>query len=248
MISDSIVSGLTRYSRVWSKYFEPLNTLNFGSPGDCVENVLWMVKHGELPAKLEITVIHVGTNNVDKHNAKYIMSGIIKIANCILNEKPRSNIIITGLIPRDEKATSKRRIKINLINQLLQHECQDKRNVTFLEPEEDWVEDNGNLRRQLYYRDFLHLVERGNYKFASWIQNAIKHLQGTKDAFSNTIAAKTRTAYSDLTISDKTNTDLTEVIPGRHVTSNITDTTPYKTVIADLTETTSDKDAQVTYC
>ena len=146
----------------------------------------------------------------------------------------------------DEKATSERRIKITLINQPLQHECQDKRNVTFLEPEEDWVEDNGNLRRQFYYRDFLHLVERGNYKFASWIPNAIKHLQGTRDAFSNTIAAKSRTAYSDLTISDKTNTDLTEVIPGGHVTSNITDTTPYKTVIADLTETTSDKDVQVT--
>ena len=89
-------------------------------------------------------------------------------------------------------------MKINLINQPLQHECQDKRNVTFLEPEEDWVEDNGNLRRQFYYRDFLHLVERGNYKFASWIPNAIKHLQGTRDAFSNTTAAKSRTAYSDL--------------------------------------------------
>ena len=88
------------------------------------------------------------------------------------------------------------------------------------------MEDNGNLRRQFYYRDFLHLVERGNYKCASWIPNAIKHLQGTRDAFSNTIAAKSRTAYSDLTISDKTNTDLTEVIPGGHVTSNITDTTP----------------------
>ena len=27
LIDDSIVSGLTRYSRVWSKYFELLNTL-----------------------------------------------------------------------------------------------------------------------------------------------------------------------------------------------------------------------------
>ena len=100
-------------------------------------------------------------------------------------------------------------LQINLINQLLQQECQDKRNVTFLGPEEDWVEDNGNLRKQFYYRDFFHLVERGNNKFASWIQNAIKHLQGTGDAFSNTIAAKTKTTYSDITISDKTNTDLT---------------------------------------
>ena len=119
LIGDSIVSGLTRYSRVWSKYFEPFDTLNFGSPGDCVENVLWMVQHGELPAKLEIAVIHVGTNNVDKQNVENIVSEIIKIASCILNKKPRSNIVITGLLPRDQKATFARRTKINLINQLL---------------------------------------------------------------------------------------------------------------------------------
>ena len=40
LIGDSIVSDLTRYSRLWSKDFEPFDTLNFGSPGDCVENVL----------------------------------------------------------------------------------------------------------------------------------------------------------------------------------------------------------------
>ena len=220
-------------------YFQPFNTLNFGSPGDCVENVLWKVQHGELPANLEIAVIHVGKNNVDKHNVEDIVSGIIKIASCILNKKLRSNIVTTGLLPRDEKATSARRTKINLINQLLHHECQDKRNVTFLEPEEDWVEDSGNLRRQ-FYMDFLRLVERGKNKFAFWIQNAIKHLQGTRDAFSDTIAANTRTAYKDITISDKTNTDLTEVTPDRTVTTDITDTTPDKAVITDLTETTSD--------
>ena len=52
--------------------------------------------------------------------------------------------------------------------------------------EEDWVEDNGNLRKQFIVGTFSkHLVERGNNKFAFWIQNAIKHLQGTGDAFSN---------------------------------------------------------------
>ena len=56
LIGDCIVSGLLKYSRVWSKYFEPYDALNFGSPGDCVENVMWRVQHGELSAQLEITV------------------------------------------------------------------------------------------------------------------------------------------------------------------------------------------------
>ena len=143
LIGDSIVSGLSRYSKVWSKYFEPYDALNFGSPGDCVENVMWRVQHGGLPAQLEITVIHAETNNVDKHPVHDIASGIIQIASYILSKKPGSNVIITGLLPRDEKATSIRRTKINAINHLLQHECQSQRNVTFLEPSEDWLQSNG---------------------------------------------------------------------------------------------------------
>ena len=34
LVGDSLVNGLTRYHRVWSKYFEPLRALNFGVGGD----------------------------------------------------------------------------------------------------------------------------------------------------------------------------------------------------------------------
>ena len=267
LIGDSIVSGLLRYSRVWSKYFEPYDALNFGSPGDCVENVMWRVQHGELPAQLEITVIHARTNNVDKHPVHDIASGIIQIASYILSKKPGSNVIITGLLPRDEKATSIRRTKINAINHLLQHECQSQRNVTFLEPSEDWLQSNGDLRKQLYYRDFLHLVERGNSKFASWIQSAIERsMQGSRNAISNTIATSTKTTNSDLydktctvdlseTSTDKTvithltetahditvRTDFTETASGKTVTTDLTETAHDKIVPSDLTETLSDR-------
>ena len=34
LTGDSMVNGLARYHRVWSKYFEPLRALNFGVGGD----------------------------------------------------------------------------------------------------------------------------------------------------------------------------------------------------------------------
>ena len=34
LVGDSLVNGLSRYHRVWSKYFEPLRALNFGVGGD----------------------------------------------------------------------------------------------------------------------------------------------------------------------------------------------------------------------
>ena len=84
----TIVSGLTRYFRVWSKYFEPFNTLNFGSPGDYAENVLWRVQHGELPDKLKIAVIHVGTNNADKQNVEDIVSELSELLAAFLTKSP----------------------------------------------------------------------------------------------------------------------------------------------------------------
>ena len=35
LVGDSIDSGLSRYYRAWSKYFEPYDAFNFGPPGDC---------------------------------------------------------------------------------------------------------------------------------------------------------------------------------------------------------------------
>ena len=34
LVGDSLVNGLARYHRVWSKYLEPLRALNFGVGGD----------------------------------------------------------------------------------------------------------------------------------------------------------------------------------------------------------------------
>ena len=70
------------------EYFEPYDTFNFGSSGDCIENVLWRVQQRESLAKLEITVIH-GKIDVDKHPVNDIASGIIQIASNIFNNKKK---------------------------------------------------------------------------------------------------------------------------------------------------------------
>ena len=40
LVGDSLVNGLARYHRVWSKYLEPLRALNFGVGGDRTQHVL----------------------------------------------------------------------------------------------------------------------------------------------------------------------------------------------------------------
>ena len=44
LLGDSIIAGLSRYLKLWPRYFTPLEALNFGIGGDRVVNVIWQLK------------------------------------------------------------------------------------------------------------------------------------------------------------------------------------------------------------
>ena len=64
IIRDSIAAGLNRYRSVWTKYLEPLKTLNCGIGGDRVQNVLWLAQDLPVISSLKNVVILCGTNNL----------------------------------------------------------------------------------------------------------------------------------------------------------------------------------------
>ena len=174
LVGDSLVNGLARYHRVWSKYFEPLRALNFGVGGDRTQHVLWRIENGEIPLNLQVAFVHCGTNNLDRDNPDEIRNGIASIVCTIQEKKPNANFIVSGLLPRDQE-TSSRRDKIKLVNQKLRKWCQSGKvkNVHYLKPDKDWTKPDGQLVERYYFTDFLHLVEEGYEKFAKSIYEAI---------------------------------------------------------------------------
>ena len=174
LVGDSLVNGLARYHRVWSKYLKPLRALNFGVGGDRTQHVLWRIENGEIPLNLQVAFIHCGTNNLDRDNPAEIRDGIASIVYTIQEKKPNANFIVSGLLPRDQEFSS-RRDKIKLVNQELMKWCQSGkvRNVHYLNPDKDWTEPDGRLVERYYFTDFLHLVEEGYNKFAKSIYEAI---------------------------------------------------------------------------
>ena len=174
LVGDSLVNGLARYHRVWSKYLEPLRALNFGVGGDRTQHVLWRIENGEIPLNLQVAFVHCGTNNLDRDNPAEIRDGIASIVYTIQEKKPNANIIVSGLLPRDQEISS-RRNKIKLVNQKLMKRCRSGkvRNVHYLKPDKDWTEPDGRLVERYYFTDFLHLVEEGYEKFAKSIYEAI---------------------------------------------------------------------------
>ena len=177
LIGDSIVSGLTRYKKVWDNYFT--NAINIGIRGDSTQHILWRVRNTRLSNSIKFVVVHCGTNNIDYNKPDDITNAIILIAEKLHLYHPTIKVILSGFLPRDT-VTSLRREKIKKTNALLKERCSTISNVFYLE-HSDWTTDDGNLTNGLYYDDNIHLIEKGNAKLAKEITNSIRKIRNEID-------------------------------------------------------------------
>jgi len=187
LIGDSIIQGLARYPKIWSKYFNTMKALNFGMGGARTQNVLWRVENGEIPLNAQMIVVHVGTNNTDRDEPKDIANGIGAIAMMFQESKPNAKIILTGLLPRDLEPTP-RRAQALKVNKYIKKLCCSGhiRNFHYLKPDNDWLLEDGTLNTKYYYHDHLHLVEEGDDKFAKSIADMITLIySGGKPVYSS---------------------------------------------------------------
>ena len=108
ILGDSIAYGLTRYPEVWYRYFAK-KSLNLGIPGDHTQNVLWRLANISLPDTLDYAIVVVGTNNLGHDSNKNIAEAILLVADLVLKKHPKIKVIISGLLPRDNSTSRKRK-------------------------------------------------------------------------------------------------------------------------------------------
>lgn len=73
LIGDFIIKGLSRYLKIWRKYFVSLKVLNFGIGGDKIQYVFWRFQNGEFECDFKIIVVFCGINNIDKNSLSEIV-------------------------------------------------------------------------------------------------------------------------------------------------------------------------------
>ena len=102
LTGDSIVAGLSRYQNVWDKFLKPLKALNCGVGGDRIQHVLWRALNLPVSLNLKNVVVLCGTNNLRLDSPKDIADGILEIARLFETNYSCVNIIICGILPRDD--------------------------------------------------------------------------------------------------------------------------------------------------
>ena len=128
LIGDSIIAALPRYTNVWKSYFNPLNAINCGIGGDRVEHVLWRCNNLPPTLSLRNVIIMCGTNNIDYNSPDDIVDGILDIVESLRRNFKFSNIVIYGILPRND-SWSVNRLYIKEINDLLRQKC--KKMISF---------------------------------------------------------------------------------------------------------------------
>ena len=112
-IGDSIAYDFKRYPHIWDKHYGNL-AINFGIPGDEVEDTLWRAENLTLSSGNGYAVIICGTNNIDYNKAFSIVNGLLCVALTLVSTSVQQ-VIISCILPRDLVNTI-RRDKIKEVN------------------------------------------------------------------------------------------------------------------------------------
>ncbi len=75
-------------------------------------------------------ILHVGTNDIRDKQTNEIVNGILEIEEIIKKESPTTNVVISELIHRTDKAEFSQ--KVDEVNEMLAKACQ-RRNLNYIE-------------------------------------------------------------------------------------------------------------------
>ena len=96
--------------------------MNLGTAGDRVENVLCRAISLPLPLSVQNIVVQCEANNISTDSPRDIADCIVDVGTIFRRMSNTVNIIICGLISRDE-CWSINRLLINKMNDILNNEC-----------------------------------------------------------------------------------------------------------------------------
>lgn len=133
-----------------------------GISGDCTQNLLWRIRHGNYNrCRPQNVVIAIGINNLITKNddPEDVAEGIVAVAREARTRFPNSRIILLGLYPSGREKCSTVRAKCDRIHQILSKK--KWKGVEHINPSDWFVDTDGTIRNGLYTDDYIHLTPAG---------------------------------------------------------------------------------------
>lgn len=177
---DSLTQGWgSEAKEVFEDAFGRHGAANYGIGGDSTRQLLYRMSHGELDGLTpKVVVLCIGTNNLyDDANGgsdAEIAQGITTVVQFLRYKLPQTNVLLVGLLPRQNEWFSGRVKQINAIIAKLD----DGKRVRFIDVGERFASAPGKVIPELYHQDRLHLVKRGYETWAAALKPLFDGLMG----------------------------------------------------------------------
>jgi beta-glucosidase len=168
MIGDSITHSWDA-QKDFKKIFQHIRVLNLGFAGDRTQNVLWRIQNGALEnVSPKVVTMMIGTNHLHNKRKNHqpdetadIVLGIQEVIKEIQKRLPDSKIILFSVFPRKDP-TEYGRVK-ELNSEL--PKVADNRQIFHEDINVLFLDKSGQISKNLYSRDGLHLNNQG---YATW--------------------------------------------------------------------------------
>jgi lysophospholipase L1-like esterase len=184
-VGDSITQRWAQEgSAAFEQYFGAYDTINMGIGGDATQSTLWRLQDYNLAnISPEVTVLNIGTNNIcwpsqgtctGNDTPQDTAAGVEANVNYLRQALPNTQILVLGLLPRDQFSDGPHRQPIVETNQLL-NTLDDGKFVHYLDIGDLFLESNGEISTDTMF-DYLHPTESGFGTFAAAITPVIEGL------------------------------------------------------------------------
>lgn len=168
MIGDSITHSWDA-QKDFKKIFQNIRVLNLGFAGDRTQNVLWRIQNGALEnVSPKVVTMMIGTNHLHNKRKNHqpdetadIVLGIQEVIKEIQKRLPDSKIILFSVFPRKDPAEYGR---VKELNKKLP-KLADDRQIFHEDINDVFLNQSGQISKNLYSRDGLHLTQQG---YATW--------------------------------------------------------------------------------
>ena len=175
---DSITDGWMGIGRpVWTKNYGSLHAFDFGIGGDCIEQLLWRLDHGQVAGlHPKMVVLLIGTNNLRECTDVQVAEGVTAVVQEYQKLCPDAVILLQGIFPRSEKASDPVRQKIKNVNERLA-KLGDGKKVIYMDFGDELLQPDGTLTKDVM-PDFLHPNAKGYEIWAAAIRPEIEKVFG----------------------------------------------------------------------
>ena len=169
LAGDSITHRWERHGKdAYVQVTNELKVLNLGFGADCVKNLLWRFRSGELDGyRAKAVQLMIGTNNGVNEPAEETAAQIRACLREIRSRQPQAKILLCPILPR-ENPDSVKRGKNDAVNERLRPLC-DGKSIVWTDWSGFFTLEDGRLRPGLN-DDGLHPNAKG---YAEWAKVAL---------------------------------------------------------------------------